>query len=132
MIENKISCIFIVICFVLIFNKVCVLVWIELEGIIFEKRKMFEIDLFDFFYFILVDCVKLILVLDFFFKIRCLVLLKISYFNVKFLCSIFFLRVYYFCFISNKEICLMMMFLLFVYIYFYLLESFLYWLLKIN
>lgn len=91
MIENKISCIFIVICFVIIFNKVCVLVWIELEGIIFEKRKMFEIDLFDFFYFILVDCVKLILVLDFFFKIRCLVLLKISYFNVKFLCSIFFL-----------------------------------------
>lgn len=49
------------------YNKVCVLVWIELEGIIFEERKMFEIDLFDFFYFILVDCVKLILVLDFFF-----------------------------------------------------------------
>lgn len=54
MIENKISCIFIVICFVIIYNKLC----IELEGIIFEKRKMFEIYLFDFFYFILVDCVK--------------------------------------------------------------------------
>lgn len=37
------------ICFVIIYNKVCVLVWIELEGTIFEKRKMFEIDPFDSF-----------------------------------------------------------------------------------
>lgn len=58
MTENKISCTFIVICFVIIFNKVCVLVWIELEGTIFEKRKMFEIDPFDSFYLISVDCVK--------------------------------------------------------------------------
>lgn len=54
MTENKISCTFIVICFVIIYNKVC----IELEGTIFEKRKMFEIYPFDSFYLISVDCVK--------------------------------------------------------------------------
>lgn len=90
MTENKISCTFIVICFVIIYNKVCVLVWIELEGTIFEKRKMFEIDPFDSFYLISVDCVKSIPVLDFFLKISCSVLPKTSYFDVKILCSIFF------------------------------------------